>query len=89
MTYNGLEIFALPPQIKFDNSPPLAYLLAVKEIINLSNIMTKKHFIAAAKKISLEPCHIMRANLAAFFVSLVQEDNPRFDHMRFYAACGL
>lgn len=73
----------------FDKSPPLAYLLAVKETKHIKKNMTKKHFIAAAKKISLEPCHIMRANLAAFFVSLVQEDNPRFDYMRFYAACGL
>jgi hypothetical protein len=51
--------------------------------------MSKKHFIAAAKKISLEPSEVMRANLAAFFIDLAIEDNPRFDKGRFLTACGL
>jgi hypothetical protein len=51
--------------------------------------MSKKHFIAAAAKIKSEPSEIMRANLAAFFMSLAIEDNPRFDKARFLAACGL
>lgn len=50
--------------------------------------MSKKHYIAAAKKISMEPCRVTRANLAAFFISLAQDDNPRFDAARFMAACG-
>lgn len=51
--------------------------------------MQKRHFIAAAKKISLEPCLVMRANLANFFMDLAQEENPRFDRARFLTACGL
>jgi len=51
--------------------------------------MTKKHFIAAAAQIKSEPCCIMRANLAAFFMSVAIKFNPDFDRKRFLDACGL
>jgi hypothetical protein len=51
--------------------------------------MTKKHFTAAAAQIKSEPSEVMRANLAAFFMSVAIQFNPNFDKGRFLAACGL
>lgn len=83
-------------EIKFDNSPPLAYLLAVKETKHIKKNMTKKHFIVIAARIKsrLETetseeikggVRLVALDLANQFVS----ENPRFDKGRFLTACGL
>ena len=59
--------------------------------------MTKKHFKAIAEAMSdirPENVPVMRNDRAQWAVTvyrmaeLCQSDNPRFDRVRFYAACG-
>ena len=51
--------------------------------------MSRKHFVAAAKVIAAIENLEKRKEMAEFQARLFAADNPRFDYMRFYAACGI
>ena len=50
---------------------------------------TRKHFIQAAKNISLIKNIGMRTLAASEAIKLFTAENPRFDKTRFLEACGL
>jgi len=54
--------------------------------------MSKKHFVALAAEIKnlVDAGCRKEAEAAALVVAIVaQNDSPRFDRVRFFAACGL
>ena len=51
--------------------------------------MSKKHFIAMAKEISLMPNKAEALAAAIAFCRVAQMVNPRFDQARFLDACGV
>lgn len=51
--------------------------------------MTRKHFIAMAKEISLIADMQTRKDIARCFASVARAVNSNFDYGKFYAACGL
>jgi hypothetical protein len=52
--------------------------------------MTKKNYIAAAKKVSSALIFKeQRILLATFLSEFFQEENPQFDPIRFKKACGV
>lgn len=52
-------------------------------------MMTKKHFQAFADSIKATEKATDAERFADVCIKLFQDDNPRFDSARFYAACGL
>lgn len=56
--------------------------------------MTKKDYIVIARIIADMPSHAptlraQKASTAASFADALAADNPRFDRVRFLAACGV
>jgi hypothetical protein len=51
--------------------------------------MSKKHFVAMAKEISLMPNKAQALATAIAFCKVAQTANPRFDQARFLTACGV
>jgi hypothetical protein len=51
--------------------------------------MSKKHFVAMAKEISLMPNKAEALAAAIAFCRVAQMANPRFDQSRFLDACGV
>ena len=51
--------------------------------------MTKKHFIEVAATIRAMPDRAVRRVAAKELAATFKRINPRFDHHRFYKACGL
>jgi hypothetical protein len=51
--------------------------------------MSKRHFVAMAREISLIPDRATARIVAESFARVAQRANPRFDHNRFLAACGV
>jgi hypothetical protein len=51
--------------------------------------MTRKHFVAMAREISLMPNMADRLKVAIAFCKVAQTANPRFDQAKFLDACGV
>ena len=51
--------------------------------------MTRKHFIAMAKKIAAMPDRVSALLAAEAFASIAIQSNSRFNAQKFYDACGL
>lgn len=51
--------------------------------------MSRKHFVAMAKEISLMPNKAQALATAIAFCKVASQSNPRFDQARFLDACGV
>lgn len=51
--------------------------------------MTRKHFKAIAEMLTKIENLAERKKQAEEFAAIAKKSNSRFDHARFYAACGL
>jgi hypothetical protein len=70
-----------------DQKLPICYNIC---IVNKKELeMSKKHFVAMAKEISLMPNKAQALATAIAFCKVAQTANPRFNQARFLEACGV